>query len=277
MDLFCVFVRHAHVVEPKYPGVVEQYVNLGDCYDRQGLGDVRQSIMACMKGYKGHYQRAYRCLGASAEIFEDIRATLYTDALEEKLAKRAKGILSREIKAKKDAVPGDVKQRFLGAVTYSGRICLWDTVQAQCKRVYELSDKYGLAHGLLSHLLSGAVNAGCHVVACPDPMAPDRLEHLLIPELSLAFISSTPALPYPGKSYRRIRLDSMAQEDLLRRNRPRLRFSHKVSSALLDEAVDSLHQAKSMHDDLEALYNPYVDFGQVEQTATGIAHSLLQG
>lgn len=26
-----------HVVEPKYPGAVEQYVNLGNCYDRAGL------------------------------------------------------------------------------------------------------------------------------------------------------------------------------------------------------------------------------------------------
>ena len=26
-----------HVVEPKYPGLVESYVNLGNCYDREGL------------------------------------------------------------------------------------------------------------------------------------------------------------------------------------------------------------------------------------------------
>ena len=25
-----------HVVEPKYPGLVEEYVNLGACYDREG-------------------------------------------------------------------------------------------------------------------------------------------------------------------------------------------------------------------------------------------------
>lgn len=30
-----------HVVEPKYPGVVDRYVNMGDCYDKEGLA-VRQ-------------------------------------------------------------------------------------------------------------------------------------------------------------------------------------------------------------------------------------------
>lgn len=31
-----------HVVEPKYPGVVDRYVNMGDCYDKEGLAVRRQ-------------------------------------------------------------------------------------------------------------------------------------------------------------------------------------------------------------------------------------------
>ena len=42
--------------------------------------------------------------------------------------------------------------------------------------------------------------------------------------------------------------------------RPRLRFAKKVSAALVDESVASLAQAKAMHDDLESIYNPHVDF-----------------
>ena len=160
--------------------------------------------MSCMTGYKACYQRAYRCLGAAAAIQEDLRATLTTPALEERLAKRAKGILSRELKAR-PALPGQVKQRFLGAVTHKGVITLYDTALIQCPKVYELHDRCGLAHGLLTHLLSGAVAKGYDVVACPDPMAPDRLAHLLVPALGLAFLTSTSVLPFPGSPYRRIR------------------------------------------------------------------------
>ena len=109
----------------------------------------------------------------------------------------------------------------------------------------------------------------------PSPMAPDRLEHLIIPSLSLAFLSSSPALPYNGRPYRHIRLDSMASGELLRQQKPRLRFARKVSSALVDEAVASLAQAKAMHDDLEALYNPHVDFDRVHSIADGIIQELL--
>ena len=106
------------MVEPKYPGAVERYVNMGDCYDKQALWPLRKEIMDCMAGYKGCYQRAYRCLGAAAEIMEDQRATLITDALSQKLAKRAKGILSREVPRRKTEEPGRICQRFLGAVTH---------------------------------------------------------------------------------------------------------------------------------------------------------------
>ena len=149
-----------------------------------------------------------------------------------------------------------MKQRFLGAVTHMGTLTLYETVQAQCTRVYELSDRYGLAHPLLSRLLAGAVLGGYDVVACPDPMAPERLAHLLVPEAGLAFVSSAPASPYPGKCCRRLRLETMADQEALRRCRPRLRFSLKVSAALVEEAVDSLAQAKTMHDGLEAPLPP---------------------
>lgn len=264
-----------HVVEPKYPGVVESYVNLGDCYDKDALGDLRQEIMGCMKGYKGCYQSAYRCLRAAAEVSADVRSALLTDRLAQRLAKRADGILSRELKPRKGVQPGQVRQRFLGAITHKGPLCLYDTALAQCQKIYEFSDRYGLAHDTLTPLLTGAVRSGYDVVACPDPMAPDRLAHLLIPELSLAFLTSTPDTPLPDAPYRRVRLDTMADEAILRRNRPRFRFAQKVSAALVEEAVDSLAQAKAMHDELEQLYNPYVDFDRVDQTARQIAEQII--
>lgn len=273
--LKCPFVPAPHVVEPKFPGVVERYVNLGAYYDRQGLRQVRQEIMSCMTGYKGCYGRAYRCLLAAEQIEEDMRALLITPATEAKLVKRAKGILSREIK-KTGREPGRAVQRFLGGITYRGLVCNFDTADALCKRVYELSDSCGLAHVMLTHLASGAMAAGYDVVACPSPMAPERMEHLLIPSLSLAFVSSSHALAYGKRPYRRLRLDAMADPELLRRNKARLRFSRKVAAALTEEAVESLAQAKSMHDDLEALYNPHVDFDQVYRTADTLTGELLQ-
>ena len=263
------------MVEPKYPGVVERYVNLGDCYDSSALRQIKGEIIASMQGYQACYGRAYRCLTAVAQIGEDMRALLETPCLDAKIAKRARGILSRELK-KTGAEPGRAVQRFLGGITWKGLLCHFDTADALCKRIYELSDTYGLAHGLLTQLAAGAMAEGHDVVVCPSPLYPDRMEHLLIPSLSLAFLSTTAALSYEKRPYRRIHLDAMADPELLRRNKARLKFSRKVSAALIEEAVESLAQAKAMHDALEALYNPHVDFERVYRMADTITGELLE-
>ena len=227
-----------------------------------------------MAGYKDCYARAYRCLRAAAEILADRTALVQTPELEAKMARRAKGILSREVR-RGGGEGGRVRQRFLSAVTHKGPLVEFGTVERLCRRVYELSDTYGLSHLMLTHLLSGAAAAGHDVIACPSPMAPDRLEHVLVPGLSLAFVTSSPALPYEKRPYRRIRMDAMADPEAVRRNKARLRFSRKVSAALVEEAVDSLAQAKAMHDNLEAIYNPYVDFDRVHALAGWAAGELL--
>lgn len=266
-----------HVVEPRYPGLIEHYVNLERCYDPKGLSPLKGAIMERMGAYKACYKRAYHCLSAVAEIEEDQRTVLAAPALEERMVKRAKGIISREISGKgKTAAPGTVRQRFLSGITHDGVVCWFDTADALCGRVYELADSYGLAHVMLTPMLTAAVAAGHDVIACPSPMAPDRLEHLLIPSLSLAFLTSSPAMPYGRRPARRIRLDAMADGDLLHKNKPRLRFSKKISAALLEEAVGSLRQAKTIHDELEAMYNPHVDFKQVYADGEAIAAQLMQ-
>ena len=68
----------------------------------------------------------------------------------------------------------------------------------------------------------------------------------------------------------------MAEEELVRENRARLKFSRRVGRALLDEGVEALAAAKARHDKLEELYHPYVDFSAVEQAADRVADELLQ-
>lgn len=263
-----------HVMEPKLPGVVESYVNLGRFYDHAALADQRQAIAAATKGYQSHYKRSYRCLTAAAQLQEDNRSLLLTPALEAKELKRARGILSREVK-KTGRQPGIAVQRFLEAVSCQGASCLFETVDALCRRVYELQDANGLGAGMLTALAAGCMSAGYDVILCPSPLFPDRAQHLLVPELSLGFVTSTPDLPYPGKPYRRVRVDAMADPDQLRKYKARLKFARKVQAALLDEAVDSLRQAKAEHDVLEKLYNPHVDFQGVYAQADQIIEELM--
>ena len=263
-----------HVIEPDLPGVVESYVNLGDCYDHAALAPLRDKIEAATVGYKSHYKHAYRCLTAAEQLYQDNRALLLSPTVEARCAKRVRGILSREVK-RTGRQTGKASQRFLDAVTCRGWLCLFDTADALCHRVYELRDTYGLGAGMLTALAAGCMSAGYDVVLCPSPLSPDLCRHVLVPELGLAFVTSTPDHPYQGKPYRRVRLDAMADAEQMKKYKSRLKFARKVEAALIDDAVDSLAQAKAEHDVLEALYNPHVDFDAVDAHANRIAGELL--
>ena len=186
----CPFGTTPHVVEPKCPGVVERYIDLSQFYDRAGLQPLKADILAATAEYQGHYKRAYRCLGAAGELRRDMTELLDTPEVGQRLAKRAAGIIARELKRPAQG-EGRLEQRFLSAVTHQGTVTLWDTVGAQADRVYELVDQYGLAHRMLAPILTAGLAAGHDSVACPDPMSPDRLAHLVFPGLSLAFVTST--------------------------------------------------------------------------------------
>lgn len=264
-----------HVVEARCPGAVERYVDLSRFYDRNALQDIRQDLMDASAQCREHYRQAYRCLGAAGELRRNLTESADIPELRQKLQKRAQGILRRELKRKASG-EGQLDLRFLSAVTHKGPIHLWETVEAQADRVYELCDRHRLAHHVLLPIRNAALASGCPVIACPDPMAPDRLAHLILPELSLAFVTSTPEAPWPRRSYRRLRLDAMAEEVLRPLSRPRLRFSAKVAQALTDDGISSLALAKESHDRLEALYHPHVDFDGVTDTADQLARELLR-
>lgn len=265
-----------HVVEGKYPGVVERYVDLSQFYHRKALLPLKEELLAATQAYQGHYKRVYRCLGAAGELRRDLNELALTPQVEEKLKRRAKGIIGRELKGGAGE-SGRLEQRFLGAVTCKGRVTLWDTVTAQAQRVYALQDSNGLAHTLLAPILAAALAGGWDVVACPDPMAPDRLAHLIIPQKELAFVTSSPEQPWKESAYRHLRLDAVADQAGGRGSRGRARFTRRVVDALEEEAMAGLGQAKAAHDQLEALYNPHVQFEGVYQLADQLAQEILEG
>lgn len=263
-----------HVVEATFAGAVERYVDLSQFYDRTALHPLRADIIAATKEYRGHYKRVYRCLEAAGKLQQDEREQMDSQPLRQKLEKRAKGIIQREIKPAKTG-QGHLSRRFLSAITHKGTVTFWDTVTAQADRIYRLSDRYGLARHLLSPVLIAAQAAGHNVTVCYDPMFPEQPAHLILPELSLAFVTDCPDTPWTQTAYRHLRLDAMAEAGLPRSARPRLRFSRKVSGALTEEAEDALAQAKAAHDRLEGLYNPHVDFDGVCRTADKLAEEII--
>lgn len=254
-----------HVVEPQFPAAVDRYVNLGEFYDIAAAKTAREEIIRYTKAGSAAYQRAYLALGAARQIL-DGAAALAAGGLDlEKLGRRTDGIIGREIRGKGSGGPD--AYRFLGSLTCKGPIWRFDTVPSLCPKVYQLQDTYGLAGPMLERIRAAAVSRGFPVVVCPDPEHVDRVQHLLVPELELAFVTSREGMVYDGPAYRRVRLDGMLSAAHCKRHKAQLRFMRRMAQTLREEGVASLREAKAAHDALEAVYHPNVDFDGVSACA----------
>lgn len=262
-----------HVVEPLIPECVDTLVNLGQWIDKQSLFPFRHEILSLIQQKKKPYESAARCLQAAQVLEDEAFNMMITSDSIRKIERRAKGIISREIRP---GAQGPVKECFLSAITPKGLICHFDTARALCPRLYLLKDNYGLAHLMLAPILKAVRQQNLPAYACYNPLRPGtQLESLLLPTLGVGFITANDILPYQGDSFRRVRLDACLDADLVQMHKQRLRFLTKCKRAFLDEAVDMLAQAHEIHDKLEAIYNPHVDFQNILLKADSVAQEIL--
>ena len=245
-----------HVMDPAYTGATGHYVDLGAGYDRTALFAMREEIVAATQAYRACYPEAYRCIRGAVESRRRGSTPLHTEETLAKAEKRASGILARELKTTRTQ-PGKRIPRFLGGPTCLGRVLLEDTVSALCERGYEIRDDCALSGFLLHALEREFLAGGYDVIACLCPEQPNRLEHLLIPEKSLAFVTG----PMQKKQdFRTIRTESLVEQSAWQEGRSFLRLSNRVAEELMAEGMSHLARAKACHDVLEGSIIPMLIF-----------------
>ena len=259
-----------HVIEPVYPAAVDRYVDLGRFYDLSAAKADAQEVKLHTHTYKEAYARAYRCLKAARQLEVDSVTAVQKTFQQERLERRVKGIMQRELRHK-GTETGKTTRRFLGSITHQGYVWRYDSIMQLCPKIYELEDSWELAGGVLQQLHTAAKENLWDTVICVAPEEPERIEHLLIPGLGLAFVTSRTGMELGVRPFRRIRLDTMVTVE----KKARVRFQSRMTGMLRKEAIHALKEAKSSHDRLEAVYNPYVDFDGVRAMAALEAGRLL--
>ncbi len=257
-----------HVIEPKFAGSEASYVNFGAFYDLDALKREREGIERFTRAYKAKYQRAFRLLSGAASLSGGV--TLSEETLV-KAAKRARGLIRAQIRGKGS---GRSVKRFLSAYTCLGPMALWETVPQLADRAYVLDNELGLGDLVVEAAATEAENRGYGVIRCQSPMFPEKTEHAVIPELKLAFITQSGEFRYPYEPTRHIRLDAIPSRDELASLRPTLRRQNRLRDAIIAEATGALKEAKALHDELEKLYIPAVDFAGIDKLTERCINSL---
>ena len=267
-----------HVLEPQYPGACETVVNLCACWDEEALQHRREDVLTLSRQISACHQQCVRFLNAAHSILADNYTIALNAVNAAKAAKTAAGIVSRECRRVKRGQATE-KRRLLSAITPKGNIGFTAPLKKACPRIYYLKDPYGAASNLLLTAIR-ALLSEYHLAfyTCFCPLNPyGKIDHILIPELGLAFITGSKAFPEEDlpEPYRVISFSRFTDMEQLAQRKQRLRFNRRAAGEILDAAVRSLRRAKSIHDILERVYGSAMDFSAVAETADAAVSQAL--
>ena len=254
-----------HVTDPRMPGVDSANIDLGVFYDYKAIGEYKPELRELFRGCSACYKKAYAMIAAAGELRGDWQSGFSTPAEKEAAVRRAGGIAQREF-GKRRREKGRITYRFLSALTCQGLCAFPETAKVLCNRFYVFENRLRMGGMTLQYLSQAAVDAGLDVIFCPDPLQPDTPEAVLIPALKLGFgSSSSPLADFSGA--RRIRLDALANSERIKMTRPELRRCEKMTDTLLNEAFSALSEANRLHERIEGILNPNVNFDGVNALA----------
>ncbi len=264
-QLFLIDGTAPHSVEPSYWGAVEQIVPLSLCMGN--LYNKAPAVIALTDQKHTLHHRCCKHLHAAAVLLSDGRRIENNCLDREKVCRFAHHLAVSEWQSGAiDVHPLSSETRFLSAFTPDGWITLYDTLQGLCPRIYVIEDEQGAAASLLlSELEKAATTDGKRCISCPCPLFPsDGPEHLLLPELGLAFTTSNSFHKVDFPVFRRIHASRFLDTERLRRHRQRLSFLRRAASELLREATTLSAQAKKVHDQLEEYSAAVMDWQRYE-------------
>ncbi len=274
---FCVADGTApHVLEPRFPGAVENILNLGEFWNERELFEKRDEIRALSLENSIYHRRASHYLASAAPLIKEKEKLVSPLVLEAKLSGFATRFCSRETPKKKNASPGQKKVCFLSGITPKGSVFFGETLCAYAGRIIAIEDEHGVAAGmLLEQIGETAAKSGWDVIFCRCPLRPDGYcEHLIIPEASLALATKKSAhgeLPFVSRTIHARRF--MQEDAALFKNR--LLLCQTLTERLTSSAVELLSQAKAVHDKLERIYMESMDFKKLNEFSEKFIFSLF--
>ena len=262
-----------HVADTHLACVDSAYINLGTYYDYEAISECKTELKELYRQCSASNRKAYSMIAAAGEIQNGWQNGFSTDSEKEAAVRRVSGIALREF-GKRHREKGKIKYRFLSALTCHGLSSFPKTLETLCNRFYVFENRLRMAGAALQSIAEAAIEAGHDVIVCPNPLTPEIPEAVLVPSLSLGFLASDSVLASIPDA-RHIRLDALADIDRLKRTRPEIRRCEKITEALLNESFSVLSEAKRLHDQIESIFNPNVDFDGVNALVR--EHIMLLG
>lgn len=266
-----------HIMEPVLPGVCDEIVNLGECWDSRLLRQNRVVLTDLKREYKELHKKSTDFLFVASRFDKENLKTVSRTIDGEKLERYITRLCTREICVSKNG-NGKLYKRFLSAVTPENVVVFNDTVVELATKIIVIRDEFSAVSPLITlNLCAYALKNGFDVIACYCPLFPkEKIEHLFIPELSLAIFTSNSYHKAPKEFGKQVHASRFLDKEALVFKKEFLDFNKRAKSELIIESALKLKQAKAVHDNMEDYYVEAMDFDILENMRQKVVSKILE-
>ncbi|KGI36810.1 PRK06851 family protein [Clostridium tetani] len=265
-----------HMQDPSYPGALDEIVDFGVSLDKNELSSHKSEIMKINKNISSTFKRAFSYLNASKSIHGN-----WSYRNEEHINSKALNSLKLELKDMIFKNYTDYskftpfsRHLFSTAFTPNGVISYIDTLYSNYENVYILKGDPGTGkNAILTSIKNEASTRGMTIEILRNPLIPDKIEHVILPEISTAILTSN---EINNKDFSGLQINT---NDLLSKDIDFYKDSMEQDKEnfyfILNEALDILSTCKKLHDDLEEFYINNIDFDIVDNISSGVIQRIL--
>lgn len=269
-----------HVLDPIYPGATDVIINLGECWNDKSLYQAKEDIISLCQENSLFQIKSKRYLKAYGNVADESRFIVSENVNHDKLKAYCKRLTKKLFKQKSEK-EGFEQLRFISSVTPEGYMFFDKTISQISDTVFIIEDTYDVIGSfILKNIKSEALSSGYDIITCPSPLAPDEIETVFVPDLSLGFVvknsKRTPSLFTSLKcEYKKINTKRFLNTDTLSKNKNLLNFNYKISGEFLNEAVNNLKYAKAVHDDIEVIYKKSMNYSKINKITDKLISAIL--
>jgi len=252
-----------HVVDPVNPGAVDEVLNMGEHWNEEGFKVSRDKIIETNKQIGATFQSAYRYLGAAKLVHDDWENQINSALIYEKINVLEKELINKILLSSIPRV-GFQRHLFATAFTPEGIVTFIDTLLENYDNIYVLNGVPGTEKSrILSSISNTTSKNGFDVEVYHQPLIPEKIEHILIPGISTAIVTSNEInnMTFSGNQ---IYMENFIQVNKSNYSKDRILDTKNNFNFLIIKAIDLISSAKKLHDQLETHYVPNMNFKELD-------------
>lgn len=264
-----------HIVDPKNPGAIDEILDLGMFWNREGIEINRDKIVECNKEVSRFFKVGFSYFESAAPIAYEIQSknvdcmdfgkvNLVTSQLIDDIFKNIKP--SENYK--------EARHLFGSALSPLGHVEFTDTILEDIDKVYYLNGKIGTGKTtLLNKVINKAVENGLEAEVFHAPLLPEKIETIVLKDLN---ISITTSKLFESDNFEIIDLNQFLDKDMQEKYKNELEFSQNTLDNLVSYGLLNIRKAKEEHDKLEKFYIPNMNFEEVNKLKDLIVDRIIK-